>query len=120
MADKSVNDILEKTWVRITTVAVVRGSTFDTKHRAGNEILVTVRDRAAIDRLRVALRAESSDAAIMTPGDPTIALLSERDLVASIQLVGGYVRCLELWEGDARLDNPTAITHWLASTGVDP
>ena len=120
VADRSVNDILEETWARITTVAVVRGSTFDTKHRAANEVLVTVRDRAAIDRLRVALRAESSDAAIMTPGDPTIALLSERDLLASIQLVDGYVRCPELWEGDARLDDPTAPTDWLASVGDAP
>lgn len=120
VADRSVNDMLEETWACITSVEVVRGSTFDSKHRAANEVLVTVRDRVALDRLRAALRAESSDAAIMTPGDPTIALLSERDVVASIQLVGGYIRCPELWEGDARLDDPTAPSDWIASVSAAP
>jgi hypothetical protein len=98
----------------------VRGPIFDAKNRTANDVIVTVRAHNAIDRLLVALSAEPSDASIMSPGDPTIALLSERRMLASIHVVGGYIRCPELWEGDARLTDPARLAQWLDSVRDAP
>ena len=61
-----------------------------------------------------ALAATPGDAALMTPGDPTIVILDGRDVLYVVQLIGEtHVRCTTLWDTDARLNQPTAVAAWL-------
>jgi hypothetical protein len=101
-------------------VQVVAGSSFDPRHRRANTVLADIRDPRLLTSLAEALVAgPEGDVSMMTVGDPSIAFLRGRELIAVVQCLPGYVRCNAIWPSDARLANAAALEHWLA-TVVQP
>ena len=107
--------LIREAFAAASRVLVVRGSTFDPTHRASQQILADVRDPSMIADLETALMASPTDAALMTPGDPTIVILEDRKALLAIQCVRpDFIRLTALTEGDARLHDPSALARWLA------
>jgi hypothetical protein len=99
---------------------VVEGSHFDVRHMKANHLLARVADPAALAELRSALRCVPSAQrpALMTPGEPTVALFAaDRQYLAAVTLVGSNrVRSYGLLEGDVLLADPERLIRWLAVT----
>jgi hypothetical protein len=97
---------------------VVKGSHFDARRRKASHVLARAGDRSALAELRSALRCvpRTQRLALMTPGEPTIALFgADRQYLAAITVVGsGHVRSHGLLEGDALLAEPERLIRWLA------
>lgn len=102
-------------------VVVVAGHEFDPDHRKRNEVLADVRE-PDLDSLVAALTlGDGERMAWMRLGDPSLAFLRGRSLVAVVQcLLPGYVRCDEIWQGDAPLQDSRALERWLADVGARP
>jgi hypothetical protein len=110
---------------RTNRVVVVRGDRYDVRQRPRNDALADVRGEDAVADLVAALAAESSDAAIMTPGTPTIAFLRDREALMTATLVGAaFIRCPARWEHDARIIDPQRLVAWFADRelrhAIDP
>jgi len=114
MVDRDEFATLSAAVIRADEVVVVRGNGFDVAHRSANEILGRSAGRGSVDDLLDALMllpGERMD--WMTLGSPTLAFLGQRRLLAAVQcLLPDYVRCPELWEGDAPLRSPETLRSW--------
>ena len=99
---------------------VVEGSHFDARRRKANRVLARASDPGILAELRSALRCVpgSPRRALMTPGEPTVALFAVgRRYLAAVTLVGSdHVRSHGLLEGDVLLAEPERLGHWLAVT----
>jgi hypothetical protein len=99
---------------------VVEGSVFDARRRKANRVLARVADPAALAELRSAFRtaAGAQRPALMTPGEPTVALFAGgRQYLAAVTVVGSNrVRSHGLLEGDVLLAEPERLIRWLAVT----
>lgn len=97
-------------------VLVVAGSSFDPTRRRRHRVLARVDLGPAIDELRAALTLGPlrDGVAMMTPGDPTLALYAEdRELIATVHVLsGGWIRS-HLLPGDQRVATPDELTNWL-------
>ena len=102
---------------------VVEGSHFDARHRKANHVLARVTDPAALAELRSALRCVpgAQRPALMTPGEPTVALFAAgRQYLAAVTDVGSSrVRSHGLLGGDVLLAEPERFIRWLALTTGD-
>lgn len=80
------------------------------------------RDPVLLTRLETALlMASPSDAALMTPGDPTIVILDDRKVLLTIQcLQPDFIRLTALPDGDARLHDPEVLRRWRAQQQPSP
>ena len=107
--------VISEAFAAATRVLVVRGSTFDPGHRASQEVLADVDDPSLLTELQSALIASPTDAALMTPGDPTIVILHDRTVLLMISCVQpDFIRLSAFSEGDARLSDPAMLQRWLA------
>ena len=99
---------------------VVGGSHFDARHRKANHVHARAADPAAVAELRSALRCVpgAQRTALMTPGEPTVALFAagRRYLIAVTVVGSNRVRSDGLLEGDAPLAEPERLIRWLAVT----
>ena len=95
-------------------VLVVAGSEYNGSDRSANVVLADVSDERMIASLGVALAAQPTDAALMTPGDPTIVILNGSEVLHIVHVVGAtFVRCATIWSGDAQLVQPDALGDWM-------
>jgi hypothetical protein len=98
-------------------VLVVDGSSFDPQKRRNHEVIADASSPDLIAALlSVLTAAETTDAAIMTPGDLSLVFLRDRAVLGVVVCIERrWIRCRELWDGDARLLDETALTGWIAS-----
>ncbi|MEQ1699383.1 MAG: hypothetical protein ABMA25_04695 [Ilumatobacteraceae bacterium] len=102
-------------------VLVVAGSEYSHSRRRANTVLADVTDPGVIAALASALVASPSGEALMTPGDPTIVILDGRELLNVVHVIGeGHIRCAALWDSDAMLEQPTALSEWLRRVLSNP
>lgn len=96
-------------------VVVVAGSSYDASNRKVNVVIGEVAGRAAVEGLLEALTTGPGERMDwMTVGNPTVAFLKGRSLLAAVQcLPPDYLRCPELWGGDAPLRHPSTLERWL-------
>jgi hypothetical protein len=99
---------------------VVEGSSFDARRRKANRVLGRADEAAALLELRAALRCVSGAerTALMTPGEPSIALFAAgRDYLTAVTVIGpGRIRSYGLLDGDVLLAEPERLARWLAVT----
>ena len=99
---------------------VVEGSSFDARRRKANRVLGRADDAVALSELRAALRCVfgAERRALMTPGEPSIALFAAgRDYLAAVTVVGpDRIRSDGLLDGDVALADPERLARWLAVT----
>ena len=102
-------------------VIVAAGPTYDPKHRASNTVLARATDRQSVLDMQHALETGPGPRMDwMTPGDVTIAFLLHRVLLAAVKLLApDYIRCEELWVGDAPLADPATLQAWFRGHGLD-
>ena len=106
--------LISDAFASASRVLIVRGSTYDPKHRASQQIVADVREPTMLIDLAAALTASPTDFALMTPGDPTLVILDDRNVLLTIQCVQpGFIRLAAITEGDCRLDDPSALGRWL-------
>lgn len=102
------------------SVQVVDGSEFDPRRRKNNQVLATSSDASDVSALVAALRVRElhEQAALMTPGHPTLAFFdgNGRYLTHVISL-GEHLRWHE-FPFDAPLADPLALRTWLAAHGL--
>lgn len=102
-------------------VAVVAGSEYDTRRRKNNDVLAEVDAPEEVAAVVAALRVGNLDAqaALMTPGHPTLAFFdASGDYLTHVALLGGWLRW-EGWPSDAPLVDAAALSAWLTAHGCD-
>ncbi|MEO5679757.1 MAG: hypothetical protein ABIS47_08815 [Acidimicrobiales bacterium] len=110
----SIRDALAGQTSGANRILVVEGPTYDPAHRRLNHVLADVAEPASIDALHDALEGQIGDAAIMTPGRPSLVFLKDRECCAVVTcILPSFVRCPAAWDLDARLADPVRLTTWL-------
>ena len=107
---------------RATSLDVTGGyEDFNPKKRKSNSVLARTEDSGLIDRAISGLAFATGERMDwMTPGAPTLVFLEGRTVLAAVRLLlPGYIRCAELWEGDAPLVDGDAIGDLLVGFGTD-
>jgi hypothetical protein len=102
------------------TVVVVDGTAYDPRHRKANVVLARESDRDSIESLILALDAfDGGQMDSITPGGPSLVFLGgRRPLLTVTCLLPDWVRCRDVWPGDAKLGRPALLTSWLTDHGV--
>lgn len=101
-------------------VLVVAGHSYDARHRDDNDVIGQEDDSESIGALTRALDAvDADDAALMTPGGPSVVFLRDRQPLAVVTFLSpNFVRCSQLWTFDRRLRSPESLTRWLTEHGM--
>lgn len=96
-------------------IVVVAGSSYDARNRKANDVIGRAVGPTAVEDLLDALRTGPGERMDwMTMGNPALAFLDGKTLLAVVQcLPPDYIRCPELWGGDAPLRNPQALARWM-------
>jgi tetratricopeptide (TPR) repeat protein len=106
----------------VTRVCVLEGAMFQGR-AMGGQVLLDVRDTAAIRDLAACLRILEDPRTFghcACLGGPTIELYADRELVATIGLQHGRAIRWKRWYHDAQLRDGDRLTRWLHAQGVAP
>lgn len=107
---------------RATSLVINGGyEDFNPKKRKSNHVLARTGDRELIKNAISGLAfGDGPRFDWMTPGAPTLVFLEGRTVLAAVRcLQPGYIRCAELWEGDAPLEDGGSIEALLVGFGAD-
>jgi hypothetical protein len=120
---KAADDAVERFYkllLQATSVRVAAGNSVPTKRKNDNVLFVETGSEA-LSELRDALRLRPLGAqyAFMTPGDPTLALFADKDVLLTIQYLGADPDAIrsDVLPEDALLADRDALGSWLRKYG---